>query len=190
MLSLNATIEAAKAQEFGKGFAVVAAEVRSLAERSQTAAAEITQLTISSVNVAENAGEKLRTLVPDIQRTAGLVQEISAASREQTSGVEQINRAVHQLDLVTQQNAATSEEVASTAERLASRAETLQQTMAFFTVNMEQRPPQEPTGEPILPAKQMRQSPPRLPVNPPIIAANAERTYASNTIKDEEYERY
>lgn len=135
LLSLNATIEAARAGEQGKGFAVVAAEVRALAERIRTAAAEITQLASSSVTKAEQAGEKLGKLVPDIQRTAELVQEISAASKEQTTGTEQINRAIQQLDQVTQQNSVASEELASTAEELATQAEHLQQSIAFFTVN-------------------------------------------------------
>jgi methyl-accepting chemotaxis protein len=134
MLSLNATIEAARAQEHGKGFAVVAAEVRALAERTRTAAAEINQLANSSVFVAERAGEMLTKLVPDIQKTAELVQEISAASSEQSSGVEQINKAIQQLDQVTQQNAAISEEMAATSEELAGQAEYLQSTMTFFTV--------------------------------------------------------
>lgn len=134
MLSLNATIEAARAQEHGKGFAVVAAEVRALAERTRTAAAEINQLANSSVSVAEKAGEMLSTLVPDIQKTAELVQEISAASSEQSSGADQINKAIQQLDQVTQQNSAISEEMAATAEELAGQAEYLQSTMTFFTV--------------------------------------------------------
>jgi methyl-accepting chemotaxis protein len=132
MLSLNATIEAAKAQEHGKGFAVVAAEVRGLAERSRQAAEEINELASSSVAVAERARDKLTVLVPNIQRTAELVQEISAASREQYSGVEQINRAIQQLDQIIQQNASNSEEIASTAEELAGQAQQLQQTMVFF----------------------------------------------------------
>jgi len=132
MLSLNATIEAAKAGDYGRGFAVVAAEVRSLAERSRIAAEEIGELTTSSVSISEKAGEKLTALVPDIQRTAELVQEISAASGEQNSGAEQINRAIQQLDQVIQQNAATTEEMASMAEQLASQAEKLQETIAFF----------------------------------------------------------
>lgn len=132
MLSLNATIEAARAQDYGKGFAVVAAEVRALAERSQQAATEITSLANSGVAVAEKAGEMLIKLVPDIQKTAELVQEISAASNEQNTGSEQINRAIQQLDQVTQQNAVTSEELSSTVEELASQAEQLQSTIAFF----------------------------------------------------------
>jgi methyl-accepting chemotaxis protein len=134
MLSLNATIEAARAQEYGRGFAVVASEVRALAERSQQAATEITTLSTSGVTVAEKAGDMLACLVPDIQKTAELVQEISAASREQTSGTNQINRAIQQLDQVTQQNSATSEELSATAEELSSQAEHLRETMAFFSI--------------------------------------------------------
>ena len=133
MLSLNATIEAARAQEYGKGFAVVASEVRSLAERSQQAATEITQMVSAVVEIAENAGEMLKKLIPDIQKTAELVQEISAAGKEQRIGAEQINRAIQQLDQVTQQNSATSEELSATAEGLSVQADRLQQTIAFFT---------------------------------------------------------
>ncbi len=132
LLALNAAIEAARAGEHGKGFAVVAAEVRKLAERSQTAAAEISNLSSSSVEVAEKAGEMLQKLVPDIQKTAELVQEINAASNEQNSGAEQINKAIQQLDQVIQQNAGASEEMSSTAEELASQAEQMQDTIAFF----------------------------------------------------------
>lgn len=132
MLSLNATIEAAKAEEYGKGFAVVAAEVRSLAERSQNAASEITKLVHTSVTIAENAGARLQKLVPDIQKTAELVQEISAASREQNTGAEQIGRAIVQLDQVTQQNVATAENMAAMAEELTAQANHLQQEMAAF----------------------------------------------------------
>jgi methyl-accepting chemotaxis protein len=135
LLALNAAIEAARAGEHGKGFAVVASEVRKLAERSQTAAAEISQLSASSVEVAEKAGEMLSKLVPDIQKTAELVQEISAASNEQNSGAEQINKAIQQLDQVIQQNAGASEEMASTSEELSSQSEQLQSSIEFFKVD-------------------------------------------------------
>lgn len=135
LLALNAAIEAARAGEHGKGFAVVAAEVRKLAERSQHAAAEISELSESSVEVAEQAGEMLTKMVPDIQRTAELVQEISAASKEQDAGAEQVNKAIMQLDQVIQQNASASEEMASTSEELSSQAEQLQDIMAFFKVD-------------------------------------------------------
>jgi len=135
MLALNAAIEAARAGEHGKGFAVVAAEVRKLAERSQGAAREISQLSSSSVEVAEHAGQLLEQIVPTIQRTAELVQEISAASNEQNTGSEQINKAIQQLDQIIQQNAGASEEMASTAEELSSQAEQLQQTISFFKID-------------------------------------------------------
>ncbi|TAN44480.1 MAG: HAMP domain-containing protein [Nitrospirae bacterium] len=135
LLALNAAIEAARAGEHGKGFAVVASEVRKLAERSQSAAAEISHLSTTSVQVAEKAGEMLGKLVPDIQRTAELVQEISAASAEQNTGAEQINKAIQQLDQVIQQNASASEEMASTAEELSSQAEQLQHSISFFKID-------------------------------------------------------
>ena len=134
LLALNAAIEAARAGEHGKGFAVVASEVRKLAERSQLAAGEISELSRTSVEVAEQAGAMLERLVPDIQRTAELVQEISAACKEQDAGAEQINKAIQQLDQVIQQNASASEEMASTSEELASQADQLQGTMSFFRV--------------------------------------------------------
>jgi len=132
LLALNAAIEAARAGEHGKGFAVVASEVRKLAERSQKAAGEIGQLSTTSVEVAEHAGELLSRIVPDIQKTASLVQEISAASNEQNAGAEQINKAIQQLDQVIQQNASASEQTASTAEELAAQAEQLQTAVSFF----------------------------------------------------------
>jgi len=130
LLALNAAIEAARAGEHGKGFAVVASEVRKLAERSQTAANEIGQLSSASVGVAERTGEMLNKLVPDIQKTSQLVEEISTASSEQDAGASQINQAIQQLDQVIQQNASASEEMAATAEELAAQADMLRNTIA------------------------------------------------------------
>ncbi|WP_243361920.1 methyl-accepting chemotaxis protein [Fundidesulfovibrio terrae] len=132
LLALNAAIEAARAGEHGKGFAVVAAEVRKLAERSGYAASEISALSSESVAVAEKAGSMLGAIVPDIKKTAELVQEIAAASREQNAGADQINKAIQQLDQVIQQNASASEEMASTSEELSSQAEQLLATVGFF----------------------------------------------------------
>jgi methyl-accepting chemotaxis protein len=135
LLALNAAIEAARAGEHGKGFAVVAAEVRKLAERSGMAAAEISDLSVSSVQVAEEAGEMLSKMVPDIKHTAELIQEITAASNEQQSGAEGVNTAIHQLDQVIQQIASASEEMSSTSEELAGQAEHLKSAVSYFTID-------------------------------------------------------
>jgi methyl-accepting chemotaxis protein len=132
LLALNAAIEAARAGEHGKGFAVVATEVRKLAERSRTAAKEISGLATGSVKVATRSGQLLEELVPSIRKTADLVQEVVAASAEQTSGVTQMNKAMQHVDQVTQRNASASEELASTAEELSSQAEALSQLVSFF----------------------------------------------------------
>src|SRR5665213_822059 len=134
LLALNAAVEAARAGEHGKGFAVVASEVRKLAERSQTAAAEIGALSGETVKAAQEAGAMLARLVPDIKKTAQLVEEITAACREQDVGSSQINQAIQQLDKVGQQNSSASEQVSSTAEELASQAEQLQSTISFFKI--------------------------------------------------------
>jgi len=132
LLALNAAIEAARAGEHGKGFAVVASEVRKLAERSRQAAAEIGGLSAKSVTVAEETGRMLSLLVPEIQRTAHLVQEISAANRDQANGIEQMRVAMSQLDTVVQHNAASSEELSSTSEELSAQAGVLLDTISYF----------------------------------------------------------
>lgn len=132
LLALNAAIEAARAGESGRGFAVVASEVRKLAERSQKAAAEISVLSKESVEVAERAGSLFSTIIPDIRRTADLVQEISASSREQAVGAEQVTKAVTQLDSVIQQNAGASEALAGMARSLSEQAGSLNDSIAAF----------------------------------------------------------
>jgi methyl-accepting chemotaxis protein len=135
MLALNAAIEAARAGEHGKGFAVVAAEVRKLAERSQTAAKEISSVSISSVEIAERAGKLLGDIVPGIQKTSSLVQEINSSCNEQAQGVEQVTTAIQQLDQVIQQSSASTEEMSTASEMLSDQAEQLLTAASFFHVD-------------------------------------------------------
>jgi methyl-accepting chemotaxis protein len=132
LLALNAAIEAARAGDHGKGFAVVASEVRKLAERSQKAAKEIGSLATSSTDVAERSGKLLVELLPSIRKTADLVQEVAAASAEQSAGVSSVSKAMGAVDQVTQRNATAAEELSATAEQMASQAEALQQLISFF----------------------------------------------------------
>jgi len=163
LLALNAAVEAARAGEHGKGFAVVASEVRKLAERSQRAATEISALSGETVGVAVQAGEMLNRLVPDIRKTADLVEEISTACREQDVGADQINVAIQQLDKVIQQNAAASEQMSATSAELSAQAEQLQQMIGFFQLERT-----APVARPQLTAR------PQLAARPQLTAGRAE----------------
>jgi methyl-accepting chemotaxis protein len=192
LLAINAAIEAARAGEQGKGFAVVASEVRKLAESSQAAAKEINELAKNSVKIADESNNLLQKIVPDIQKTAVLVQEIAAASIEQNAGAEQVNNAIVQLNVVTQKNAAAAEEMSSSAEELASQAEQLKDTISYFKTDDEENV-----------TKNIRHSSPQpnIKVNKHPVEVNSEETalkkknietgiHLNITKKDDEFEHF
>lgn len=200
MLSLNATIEAARAQEYGRAFSVVAAEVRQLSDTTKVAAEEINSLARSSVSVSEHAGKMLGTLLPSIAKTAELVQEISAASGEQSNGVNHINMALQQLDHVTQQSASIAEEVASTAENLATQAEQLREAVGFFKVGESLESPassrsfqKSDSSRQLNPPFSERRRPPRPSFSDKNNRNGAQNMYQAETVGDEldkEFEQF
>ncbi|MBM9593600.1 HAMP domain-containing methyl-accepting chemotaxis protein [Roseitranquillus sediminis] len=186
LLALNAAVEAARAGTHGKGFAVVASEVRKLAERSQQAAAEISQLSGETVGVSTEAGQMLETLVPNIQRTADLVQEISAATREQNIGAEQINQAIRELDRVIQQNAAAAEESAATSQELAAQSTQLTSVIGYFRVGEQTAAAAEAPKAKVTPLRAAKPAPAK--AQKP--AKGFELDLSAEEVSDAEFQRY
>jgi len=195
ILALNAAVEAARAGEHGRGFSVVAAEVRKLAERSKSAADEIVSLVSTGLKVSQEAGEKSKALVPDIEKTTQLIKEISAASMEQKTGAEQINLAMQQLNMITQENASSSDELTQSSDQLADLAENLNDAVSYFKVEtVEQTKPRQ--EEKVLPAQEPRPkvkpaSPKKEVAQKPVVKAKTQTDNPfSNFDKDFDLDNY
>jgi methyl-accepting chemotaxis protein len=188
ILALNAAVEAARAGEHGRGFAVVAAEVRKLAERSKIAADEINNLSTNSVTITEESTGLLNNIIPQIEKTTRLIQEISAASKEQSSGAEQVNNAIQQLNDITQQNAAASEEMSSSAEQMTGQAEQLKELVAYFKIDKAVHESISPKASKEPRKHQVVKQPTKTPTIPPSKVGGVKLNMSDKDDKD--YERF